>query len=77
MTKATAKAISDLMVEIGTRLTESLGTVQDAESTEDIEKYQTAVSRILTCMLTEIMNPLYLEHPDIKPSELEQADSEQ
>jgi hypothetical protein len=34
------------------------------------DRYREAVSRILTEMLVEVMNPLYVEHPDIKPKEL-------
>lgn len=70
MTKNTAKAISDLMVSIGSQLTQSMDLVRSTESTEDVERYREAVSRILTEMLTEVMNPLYVEHPDIKPKEL-------
>ena len=73
MTEASAKAISDLMVSMGTQLTESLGMVEDSESKEDFVRYQTAVSILLTDMLTEIMNPLYREHPQLQPPELESA----
>ncbi len=71
MTKTTAKAISDLMISIATQLTESLGHVEDTESTEVYERYRDAVSRVLTDMLVEIMNPIYAEHPDVKPPQLD------
>ena len=71
MTKDTAKKLSDLMVSISYQFTESLGIVEDAESGADYEQYREAVSKVMMDMLVEIMNPLYAEHPDIKPKELE------
>jgi len=75
MTRDTAKEISDRMVAISFQLTESLGLVEDSESAEEYERYREAVSRVLFEVLTGIMNPIYAEHPDLKPRELDETGS--
>ncbi len=68
--KANAKAVSDLMVSIAAALNDSLREVQASESDADFRQYRDSVSKIMTIMLLEIMNPLYVEHPDLKPPDL-------
>jgi hypothetical protein len=58
-------------LSIGASLDESLSTVQSSESDSDFRKYRESVSKIMTTMLLEIMNPLYAEHPDLKPPQLD------
>jgi hypothetical protein len=71
MTKTTAKALSELMLSIGASLDASISAVQSTESDAEFRKYRDSVSKILTTMLLEIMNPLYAEHPDLKPPQLD------
>ena len=68
---AVAQQISDLMVEFGGRLNDSLLAVQEKCPTEEFQVYRRAVAKIMGEMLLEIMNPLYAEHPSIKPPELD------
>ena len=70
MTKDGAKRISELMLAFGAKLDESLGRIKQEESEEEFKRYRTAVSKLMTTMLLEVMNPLYAEHPDLKPREL-------
>ena len=70
MRRESAKEISDLMVDIGRRLNESLRNVQAKESEADFRAYRDAVSKIMMAMLEEVMTPLYAEHPEVKPPEL-------
>ncbi len=60
--KANAKAVSDLMVSIATALNDSLREVQASESDADFRQYRDSVSKLMTIMLLEIMNSLYVEH---------------
>ena len=71
MTKTTAKAISDLMVSLGAQLNESIRLVQATESDDEFRRYRDSASKLMATMLLEIMNPLYAEHPDLKPKELQ------
>lgn len=68
--KAIAKEISALMLEFGARLDASVALVQKECAEEDFKEYRLAVGTIMGGMLTEIMNPLYQAHPDLKPKEL-------
>ena len=66
-----AQQVSDLMIEFGGRLNESIIAVQEQCSPEEFKAYRLAVAKIMAAMLLEVMNPLYAQHPSIKPPELE------
>jgi hypothetical protein len=66
-----AKEISDLMIEFSGRLDGSIATVRDQCSPEEFAAYRCAVGRIMGEMLLEVLNPLYAEHPLLKPAEME------
>lgn len=65
-----AKQISDLMLEYGARLDESVLLVKNSCSEAELKTYRRAVGEIMGNMLTEIMNPLYERHPTLKPKGL-------
>jgi hypothetical protein len=62
-----ARQVSDLMVEFSHRLNASLVLVRDHGSPEEFHVYRDAVSKIMTEMLIEVMNPLYARHPNLMP----------
>ena len=66
-----AQQVSDLMIEFGERLNDSIIAVQEQCSPEEFKAYRLAVAKIMAEMLLEVMNPLYAQHPSIKPPELE------
>jgi hypothetical protein len=66
-----AQQVSDLMVEFQGRLNDSIIAVQEQCSPEEFKAYRLAVAKIMAEMLLEVMNPLYAQHPSIKPPELE------
>jgi len=66
-----AKQVSDLMIEFSGRLDGSIATVRDQCSPEEFAAYRRAVGRIMGEMLLEVLNPLYAEHPALKPAEME------
>lgn len=70
MTKETARNVSALMIAIGHDLNQSLRAVRAAEDAKTYERYLDVVSRVLTITLVEVMNPIYAEHPELKPKEL-------
>ena len=71
MRRDIAEKIAALMVEMGAKLNQSTADVQSAATTEEFRAYRSVVARIMGEMLTEIMNPIYREHPDLKPPGLE------
>lgn len=70
MTKTVAASISDLMIKHGAELNESLQMVQMQCDEATFNKYRLAVANLMTSMLVDVMNPIYAEHPDLKPPEL-------
>jgi phenylpyruvate tautomerase PptA (4-oxalocrotonate tautomerase family) len=65
-----AKEISELMLSYGAKLDASVAVVIDKCSKEEAIVYKKAVGKIMGAMLLEIMNPLYKQHPELKPKEL-------
>lgn len=70
VTQKTARQVSELMVSMGADLDRSMSLVKETESDADFKRYRESISKIMTVMLLEIMNPLYVEHPDLKPEQL-------
>ena len=65
--KDIALKISTLMVEIGANINDSISMVKNECSEFEFEAYKKAAGKVMGEMLLEIMNPIYKEHPDIKP----------
>jgi hypothetical protein len=63
---AAAKYLSGLLLEISGRLDQSVATVKERWPAED-QNYRRAVGRVLAKILVEMLNPLYLQHPDLRP----------
>jgi hypothetical protein len=66
-----AKQISEMMLEISRKLYGSVALVNATCSQEESTAYRRAVGRVLGEILLEILNPLYLKHPSLKPPEME------
>jgi hypothetical protein len=66
-----AREVSQLMLEIGARLDRSVELVSNNCSQEECKVYRRAVGAILGEILLTVLNPLYSEHPSLKPPELE------
>lgn len=59
------------MLGYGAKLDESVDFVMKHCGEEEFRRYKKeAVGRILGIMLLDVMNPLYEEHPDLKPPNL-------
>ena len=69
--KDIAREINELMLEYSKKIDTTIAQVQSSCSNEEFEKYRKASGVVLGNILLEIMNPIYKEHPDLKPKELE------
>ena len=65
-----ATKISELMLDIGKRLDASILMVMENGSPQEFKAYRAIVGRLMGDILLEILNPLYLQHPSLKPPEL-------
>jgi hypothetical protein len=60
----------DLMLEYGRKLDELLILIQRNCSDEEFKRYRKAIGYIMGYMLTAVMNPIFEEHPELRPEEL-------
>jgi hypothetical protein len=65
-----AKQISDLMVELSQRINDSIILVQEKCSEEEFVTYRRAAAQVLGGIYLDIMTPVYLLHPSLKPEGL-------
>ncbi len=65
-----ARRVSARMLKIGAKLDASIADVQASCPLPEFERYRREVGQIMGRMLLDIMNPLYDQHPEIKPKEL-------
>jgi len=72
MKRDVAEAINKLMLEYGAKLDESVRFVMESCSPSEFEAYRKAVGQIMGTMLLDVMNPIYREHPDLKPPQLDE-----
>jgi hypothetical protein len=66
-----ASEISQLMLEYGAKLNESVALVRDKCSQAELMAYRDAIAKIMGDMLLEVMNPIYAIHPNLKPPGLD------
>lgn len=62
-----AKRISDLMLEIGDRLNESIAEIETACPPDEFAVYRRAAGAVMAEILLQILNPLYRDHPSLTP----------
>jgi len=62
-----SKEVSDLMIEIYQQMQQSVYAVRDTCPPEEYASYNRAVGRIVACILSEVLEPLYSHNPTLKP----------
>lgn len=62
-----AGEISALMFELNAKLNASIIMVQENCDEEDFKLYRRAAGRVMGALLMDVLNPLYVDHPSLKP----------
>ncbi len=57
----------DLSQRVTAQLNESVAQVRDECGAEELHAYRRAVGKVMGEILLEVLNPLYAEHPELKP----------
>ena len=70
MDQALAEQTSLLMLRLSAELNSQLLKIKGECSDEEFQRYRRGFGYIMGYMLTEVMNPIYAEHPDLKPEQL-------
>ena len=71
MRHETAARVVQLMLEFGQRLDEVVAILQQECDTDEFNAYRRGVGRVMGAMLLDVMNPIFEEHPDLKPKDLD------
>jgi hypothetical protein len=66
-----AKQVSELMLHIGKQLDGSLHVIQSMCTPDEFKAYRQCIGKIMGEILLSVLNPLYAEHPALKPEELD------
>jgi hypothetical protein len=64
---STARQISELMLEIFSRVDASLAEVKKACSPQELSAYRKATSHVVGSIVMDFLEPLYQAHPTLKP----------
>lgn len=67
----TAKYLSDLLLNINGQLIESISKVKDGCSAEELNVYRRKVGVLINGIFENILEPIYVKHPVLKPPALE------
>jgi hypothetical protein len=67
----TAKYVSDLLLEINGRLSESIERVQETSAPDEFATYHRRVGTLVYSVFEQILVPIYIKHPELKPPNLE------
>ena len=66
-----ATDINSLMLEYRGKLSQSMEFVRENCNDKEIIQYREALGKVIGYMIIDIMEPIYEEHPDIRPPELD------
>lgn len=70
MKRDVAASILELVFEYGGKLNDSMLTVRDSSDEEEFSRYRRAVGNVLASAFENIIDPIFAEHPDLKPEQL-------
>jgi hypothetical protein len=68
-----ARYVSDLLLDVNGRLIESIEKVEQNCSADELVLYRRRVGKLVNAVFEAILEPIYREHPDLKPPELEMS----
>lgn len=68
--KDIAILVNDIVLKASSELNYSLAEAQKILCEKEFNAYRNSVSKVLTIFLVEIMSPMYVKYPELKPEEL-------
>ncbi|WP_444916852.1 hypothetical protein [Microbulbifer sp. JMSA003] len=70
MDRKLAEKTSLLALKIGAAMDNNLALIKDGCSEQEFKNYQQATGKVMGELLTSFMNPIYEQHPSLKPKEM-------
>jgi hypothetical protein len=71
MTKDTAARVHQLLLDCSRAIDNSIVVVRDEANESDLHEYRHAAGRVLSAVFDELLTPIYREHPDLIPPQLD------
>ncbi|HVK55416.1 MAG TPA: hypothetical protein VM532_10355 [Burkholderiales bacterium] len=71
MKREVAEKISVLMLQLNSKLNDSISFVRDNCSKEEFEAYRKVAGMLMGSILLDIEEPIYQEHPTLRPHDLD------
>jgi hypothetical protein len=68
--RALAQEVSACMLECTAKLNDLIAHAQVVCPDSEYPQFRLAIGRVMGEILLEVMNPLYVEHPELKPDGL-------
>ena len=65
-----AEETSLLALQLSGKLDRHLGRIQAECSEDDFRKFRKGIGYVLGYLYTEVMDPIYREHPQLRPQQL-------
>lgn len=65
-----AAEVSKCLLEANRLLNQAVAVANAGSSMEEFSAFRLAIGKVLGELLVEVVNPLYRQHPDLKPPEL-------
>jgi hypothetical protein len=66
-----AEKLAILMLQINSKLNDSVAYVRDTCDKEEFEAYRKAVGNLMGAILLDVEEPIYKEHPSLRPDGLD------
>lgn len=70
MNKELAEKTSIIALQFGAKIDKHLAVIKDECDENEFKKYQQSVGKIMSLFLMDFMNPIYEEHPSLKPKQM-------
>lgn len=69
--KALSEDLSRRLLEVSRQLDDSVAVAQAQCSEEEFNEYRRQIGMLMANLYADILRPLWKEHPDLKPPEME------
>jgi hypothetical protein len=67
----TARYVSDLLLDVNAQLIESIHKVDEVCSVDESAIYKRRTGKLINAIFETLLEPIYSEHPALKPPELD------
>jgi hypothetical protein len=74
MNRTTAEKLEQILRNVSAELDRSIRIVRDNSSEEDFIRYRRLVGKLMGEIFVEVLQPIYLEYPELTPDGLKRAE---